>query len=130
MDIPPSKLEICLDVLQQISENPTVIKDHERLKGLIAKIYKQGKKAVRRTVRETHQAEDRWLRTTTQIVQQQFQHSLPDCKQLNQQSNQKSLNKPIYCYICKQQYTKLHFFYHSLCTNCAELTPFPLKNNQ
>jgi NAD(P)-dependent dehydrogenase (short-subunit alcohol dehydrogenase family) len=123
MEIPSSKLEICLEVLQQISENPSAIGDHKRLKSLITKIYKQGKKAVRREIREKQQIEDRWLRTTTQIVQQQLQNPVPTCNQLNQQNQQplqKTLNKSVYCYICKQQYTQLHFFYHSLCPKCAE----------
>ncbi|HBB33642.1 MAG TPA: short-chain dehydrogenase, partial [Cyanobacteria bacterium UBA9273] len=34
--------------------------------------------------------------------------------------NPQQLHKPILCYICKTPYTQLHFFYHSLCPECAE----------
>jgi hypothetical protein len=44
MNIPPDQLEICLNVLQQISEDPAVIGEHDRFKSLIAKIYKQDAK--------------------------------------------------------------------------------------
>lgn len=29
------------------------------------------------------------------------------------------LKTPIKCYICSRPYTKLHFFYHQLCPDCA-----------
>ncbi|WP_372364658.1 SDR family oxidoreductase [Candidatus Uabimicrobium sp. HlEnr_7] len=29
-------------------------------------------------------------------------------------------NGHLYCYICKKKYTQLHFFYRSLCSQCAE----------
>ena len=44
MDFPPEKMEAFLEVLQQISEDPSVINDHERIKGLIAKIHREGKR--------------------------------------------------------------------------------------
>jgi hypothetical protein len=50
MNIPPEELEICLNVLQKISENPAMIDHHERCKSLIAKIYKHGKKGARRKI--------------------------------------------------------------------------------
>ena len=53
MNIPPEKLEICLAVLQQISEDPTIIGEHDRLKSLIAKIYKEGRKIARSAEKKT-----------------------------------------------------------------------------
>ena len=32
-----------------------------------------------------------------------------------------TLHRPTRCYICKQPYTRLHFFYHLLCPDCAAL---------
>jgi hypothetical protein len=37
MDISPEQLEICLNVLQQISDDPSLIEQHDRLKNLIVK---------------------------------------------------------------------------------------------
>ena len=44
MDISAQELEICLDVLQRVADDPAVINDHARMKALIAKIHKTGKK--------------------------------------------------------------------------------------
>ncbi len=115
MNIPTDKLEICLDVLQQVSQDPNILEHSQRFKSLIAKIYKQGKKSKRRELRETQQTEDQNLKAMTVIVQQQKQsYALP-----NSTITQKTLNKPVNCYICKKQYTQIHFFYHSLCPQCA-----------
>lgn len=119
MNIPPEELEICLNVLQQISDNPAVISHHERFKSLIAKIHKEGKKSSRRTERQRQQAEDRNLKETTLMVLSQRQKQ-PSAAILDASVNgNQTLNKPIYCYICKEPYTQVHFFYHLLCPKCA-----------
>jgi NAD(P)-dependent dehydrogenase (short-subunit alcohol dehydrogenase family) len=115
MDIPPEQLEICLKVLQQISDNPSLIEQHDRLKNLIAKIYQKNRKISRKAKR----AEDRKLKETTVMIQTQRQQQSvtlsPDSGE-----NSKLLNQSIRCYICKRNYTQIHFFYHSLCPDCAE----------
>jgi len=45
MGISPQSREIAIEVLQQISDCPELIDDDERFKSLVAKIYKQGRKA-------------------------------------------------------------------------------------
>ena len=119
MNIPPNDLEICLNVLQQISENPAVINHHERFKSLIAKIYKEGKKSTRNKERQRQQTEDRSLQAMTEMVQNQ-RHKKPAVNLLEASVKlEKTLNKPIRCYICKEPYTGVHFFYHLLCPKCA-----------
>ena len=119
MNIPPKHLEICLNVLQQISENPAVINHHERFKSLIAKIYKEGKKSYRSQQRQNQQAEDRRVQAITEIVKKQ--HPKKSGIHLLETSvkRENTLNKPIRCYICKEHYTNVHFFYHLLCPKCA-----------
>ncbi len=124
MNFSPEELEICLNVLQQVSDNPSAI-DNVRFNTLVAKIHKQGRKKARRTIREIQQAEDNSLRASALIVKNQYQEVseklLPTCsKVVRQTPNKQELNKPINCYICKQEYTQVHFFYHSLCPQCAE----------
>src|SRR5690348_15608737 len=68
MEIPAEKLEVCLEVLQQVSEDPSVISSHERMKGLIAKIHREGKRIARNAERESDQAEARRLRARTAVV--------------------------------------------------------------
>ncbi|NEP59305.1 MAG: SDR family oxidoreductase [Symploca sp. SIO2G7] len=122
MAIPPEQWEICLKVLQQIADEPTIINQNDRIKSLIAKIYKQGRKELRQTQRQ-QQTEDRQLRALTTIVQHQQRASAPLPELASSPVNNyhpPQLNQPIPCYICKQPYTQLHFFYHSLCPSCAE----------
>lgn len=115
MDISPEQLEICLNVLQQISEDPRLIEQHDRLKNLIAKIYQKNRKISRRAKR----AEDRKLKETTVMLQtQRQQQSVTLSPDLGK--NSKYLNQSIRCYICKRNYTQIHFFYHLLCPDCAE----------
>lgn len=40
----------------------------------------------------------------------------------NEEANHpiQELNSPRNCYVCKDEYTKLHFFYDSMCPKCAE----------
>lgn len=120
MNISPEEVEICLKVLQQISEKPDLINNHDRFKSLITKIYKEGSKKSRRVAREIQKDRDRNLKAMTAIVQKQCQPkslaALPDSSAILQDE----LHKPISCYICKQPYTKIHFFYHLLCPKCAE----------
>ena len=71
MDIPPEQLEICLKVLQQISDEPRLIDQHDRLKNLIAKIYQKNRKISRRAKRK----EDRKLKETAVMIQNQFEQA-------------------------------------------------------
>jgi NAD(P)-dependent dehydrogenase (short-subunit alcohol dehydrogenase family) len=120
MNIPPEELEICLNVLQQISENPTLINDRDRFKSLIAKIYKEGRRNLRHARQQQRQAEDRELRFSTLMMQARDPEKPLDESSKSRKKTQ-CLHQSIPCYICKQPYTELHFFYHSLCPNCAKL---------
>ncbi|MEG4066316.1 SDR family NAD(P)-dependent oxidoreductase [Microcoleus sp. Pol11C2] len=119
MNIPPDQLEICLNVLQQISEDPAVIGEHDRFKSLIAKIYKKGRKGWRQTQQQQRRVEDRQLKASTVIVQHQHQQQ-PFAALPESTTRAQHLHKPIVCYICKTPYTQIHFFYHLLCPKCAQ----------
>jgi len=119
MNIPADQLEICLNVLQQISEAPDIISEHERFKSLIAKIYKEGRRSCRQTQQQQRRVEDKQLKASTVMVQyQQQQKSLAALPEST--TNLQKLHKPISCYICKTPYRQIHFFYHLLCPKCAE----------
>jgi NAD(P)-dependent dehydrogenase (short-subunit alcohol dehydrogenase family) len=146
MDIPSEQLEICLSVLQQISEDPTLIDRHDRFKSLIAKIYKQGRKHSRQIKQENPQTEEIQIQEEIGILKiqklrqlEQKNRHIEDLRlqeatvmvQIQQQKKSivasselvdklQHLRKPISCYICKQPYTQIHFFYHLLCPKCAE----------
>ena len=130
MTIPPQELEICLSVLQRVADDPAMINDHARMKALIAKIHKTGKKGERLAGRGTVREADRQARADTEIVRAQSGQSefrelpapssaaetaQPDATPPN------ALHKAARCYICKRMYARLHFFYHLLCPDCAAL---------
>jgi NAD(P)-dependent dehydrogenase (short-subunit alcohol dehydrogenase family) len=158
MAIPSDHWDICLTVLQKIADDPSLIDDHDRCKSLIAKIYRKGRKGLRRLGLKIRHAADQKLKSATAIVKHQKRHSLPrlmsddPAQALNLaairamtaddlayasssdpvRSNEASLppdlaqavahlHRPIPCYVCKQLFSRLHFFYHLLCPGCAEM---------
>lgn len=120
MNIPPEKLEICLEVLQQVSEDPAVMSAHDRFKGLIAKIHREGKKGERRLSQQRSQKEDRALRAKSVMVNVQ-KGGTSATGQEDVAETVGELTKPSPCYICKRLYSNIHFFYHLLCPTCAAL---------
>ena len=139
MDITPEQWEICLNALQQMADDPAAIAGHERVKALIAKIHREGKKGTRQTIRRQDRAEDRQRQAGAALVQAaSAQAPCPDAlaeraapcpdaiaeaaaprpDALAEAAPQR-LNRPIRCYICKTFFTELHWFYHLLCPTCA-----------
>ena len=113
-----------LEVLQQISEEPSLIDSHHRFKSLIAKIYKQSKKKKKQVQRQVKQQSDRDLQFQTTIVKSKSESSSSNpniaLSSVSEKAIIGNLNKSKYCYICKQAYTQVHFFYHLLCPSCAD----------
>ncbi len=118
MDISAEKLEICLEVLQQIADDPESIADCDRIKSLIAKIHKQGRKYARKHDRTERKIEDRQTRENTLLVRSQHPELNRDLLPTAQQSERSQ--QSISCYICKEGYREVHSFYHLLCPKCAE----------
>ena len=109
------QLETCIDVLQAISEDPAMVDQHDRFKGLVAKIHRQGKLAKKKAARSKVSAADRAAIEATEIVRQQ-NASPPRIGP--SQSNR--LQRSRRCYVCKDPYFELHHFYHQLCPLCAQ----------
>ena len=128
MEISPDELEACLTTLQKIATAPSAARRDDRFKGLISKIYKESKRDDQREDRWRKELEDRALRAATGMVQIQ-RDALPAAAiappapilEEAEAPPKRRLNKPDHCYICKADFTELHFFYHLLCPNCAEL---------
>lgn len=133
MAIPPDHWDTCLAVLQQIADDPALINDHDRCKSLIAKIYRHGRKGARKIPHQQRQDSDRALKNSTEMVRIQKRYSMPlagDITTLGQELNPSALpvelatptqlHRPVPCYICKQHFHSLHFFYHLLCPSCAK----------
>ena len=110
----PEQLATCIDVLQAISADPTMMDQHDRFKGLVAKIHRQGKLAKKKAARAKVVAADRAVIQDTEIIRQQTQSQA----RIGGSTNNK-LQRSKSCYVCKDPYFQLHHFYHQLCPKCA-----------
>jgi NAD(P)-dependent dehydrogenase (short-subunit alcohol dehydrogenase family) len=128
----PEERDACLNVLQKVAENPMLIANDDRFKGLVAKIYTKGKKESLQRLYATQMAEDRALVESTGMVQVQKgvaqAPALPSQSPVTVQTPSPSgeastptrkLNRPERCYVCKEEYVEMHAFYHCLCPACA-----------
>ena len=120
MEIPPEEMERCLQILQRIADTPGSVRRNDRFKGLISKIYKESKRDEQREERWRQRVEDRALQATTAMVQIQRDAVSANALPPPESEQTKTLNRPETCYICKADYTQVHFFYHLLCPACAE----------
>ncbi len=80
-------------------------------------------KAVRRSRRQAKQDHDRVLRATTEIRAARLQavFTAPAQKALPPPSRPvRELKNPRACYVCKKEFTQLHFFYDAMCTACGD----------
>ena len=83
-------------------------------------------KAFRRTQKKAATQADRDARGTTEIRAARRAEvyaaplELPPAHQPAAEAA-RELNTPRNCYVCKDEFTRLHFFYDSMCATCAEL---------
>ncbi|MEN7551538.1 SDR family NAD(P)-dependent oxidoreductase [Rapidithrix thailandica] len=121
----------CLNVLRHCLQQPEEIPDEQVFKGLVTKLYKDARK--RKRIAESHRqkAEDRKQQGNTILFQKNddFSESLSIKSLPEISAGFKPLNKPKRCYICKEAYQHLHFFYHLLCPKCAALN-FEKRNQR
>jgi NAD(P)-dependent dehydrogenase (short-subunit alcohol dehydrogenase family) len=122
MQIPPEQMEICLDVLQKIASSNGTIDRSQRFNSLISKVYREGKKYDEREKRTQQLAEDRETQASTGMVRIQRDAIAPAAALPAPEEEQpkRRLNVPEACYICKEPFVDLHFFYHLLCPKCAD----------
>lgn len=121
MEITPEELETCLRVLQHYADANGTLPRSIRFNSLLSKVYRQGKKFDLQAEKKRKETEDRDLRSATVMVQVQ-RDALPALAVPHPQTlgAVRLLNNPDSCYICKADFTEVHFFYHLLCPKCAE----------
>lgn len=107
--------ETCIKVLKNLSKNPNNAPDIDLFKGLVTKIHKKARKEIRQNNKDTLREEDKQIFSTTETVKN-FHQKIS----VNSTISTRKLNKTIPCYICKQHFDEVHFFYHKLCLNCAD----------
>src|SRR5207248_348714 len=92
-----------------------------RFNTLVSKVYREGKRHDLKTRLGRQRAEDRDLLATAAMVRIQ-RDALPTAAALSSApaTSTRRLNRPEACYVCKVEYTEVHFFYHFLCPKCAD----------
>ncbi len=82
-------------------------------------------KAIRKKHRQDIVVSERQARAQTGIRKARdaevFTAPLKISDGLDKPDKELVLHSPRNCYVCKAEYTKLHFFYDSMCPSCAEL---------
>ena len=121
MDVSPEEIQQCIEVLQQIADSHGTVRRTDRFNGLISKLYREGKRRDLREERQRHKVEDRASLATTAMVQLQRDALPPALLTVEPPPGfaSRTLNQPENCYVCKEGYTEVHFFYHLLCPKCA-----------
>jgi NAD(P)-dependent dehydrogenase (short-subunit alcohol dehydrogenase family) len=136
-DFSPEELARCIEILELLVEDRARIvsmPNEQRIALLMAagRLSRPTRhegirenKAFRRYSKHVARAEDRAARdeTAIRIARQAPVYEAPP--QLPGQqaatAQARELNNPRACYVCKAEYRRLHFFYDSMCTECAEL---------
>ena len=125
------------EVMQAVVEDRTLlmqISDEERRAFLIAagRVSRPTRlevvrlsKAHRREDRKASQQRDREVRNSVEIRAARRAEVFSAPAQLpadaTARHQTRELEKPRQCYVCKADFTRLHFFYDSICESCAEL---------
>jgi len=122
MEISPEEMQICLDVLQKIASSNGTIERSQRFNSLVSKVAREGRKYEEREKRQKHVEEDKLTMASTGMVRIQRDAIAPALALPAPEDEQPSrrLNIPEACYICKEPFVDLHFFYHLLCPKCAD----------
>ncbi|MGO8674071.1 MAG: SDR family NAD(P)-dependent oxidoreductase [Capsulimonadaceae bacterium] len=119
MDISPDDMEICLSVLQRIANSHGTIARPERLNSLVSKVYREGRRLDGTEERLRQIKQNRDIQAGTAMVR--IQRDAAPTAALPPPAGfvPERLSTPENCYVCKEQYTEVHFFYHLLCPRCA-----------
>lgn len=134
MKIDIDELKKCTEILEAIAENSlllTQLSSEERIRLLIAagRVVHPDRDQVRRRIKalrsfkkQEKEKKNRAIRATTAIrAARRDSVFVAPARELllEAQPIRKTLEKPRDCYICKKSYLEVHFFYDSMCPECA-----------
>ncbi len=131
------EIQRCTDLLKRLAEDPKLVTgiDYEKVLELTqaaGRFSRPHKDAIRvqhaafyAARRKSLQQADKRTRATTGIrearvspvFQAPAQVALPPSKETGPE---RVLSSPRNCYVCKAEFTKLHFFYDLMCAECAQ----------
>ncbi|MET3564571.1 NAD(P)-dependent dehydrogenase (short-subunit alcohol dehydrogenase family) [Leifsonia sp. 563] len=119
----PDELAVTLRVLGQLHELDQEHPDYVTVRRATAHMFKASKQARKRQLREQVQAADRAVIAATatgapdRIDDETRGRELTSGTTASHTAG--TLITPRACYICKQDYTQVDWFYHQLCPSCA-----------
>lgn len=136
-DIKPDQITDCIAILEKLvnnSEQLTTIPEVQRIElmkmaGLLSRPDREELKKRRKEKKQTERhkivTHERQARAITGIRSAREAAVFTAPKQITSGqgswlNNAPQLNSPRNCYICKKEYTHLHFFYDALCPECAD----------
>ena len=132
----PEQVSTAIETLERLLENAALIGDlseehRESLMAAAGRLSRPNRDEIRIRNREIKRArrkrivsEDRKARAKTGIREARLKTVFVAPTQIEgaaPEAPDRVLNSPRNCYVCKAEYTKLHFFYDSMCATCADL---------
>jgi NAD(P)-dependent dehydrogenase (short-subunit alcohol dehydrogenase family) len=133
MSISPDEIDRCAALLERLAQDPALAAsvDYEKLlvltraAGKFSRPHKDAilsrNKALHMARRKQRQSDDRGARAQTGIRAARtgiFQ--APAQIAAGDKGPEREMSTPRNCYVCKAEFTKLHFFYDLMCAGCAE----------
>lgn len=133
----PEQVKTCIELLDRIVKDRTLLgtipietrKNFLMSAGRFSRperleLQKMGKIYRKKKKRKENQ-EDRLANAKTIIREARlapvFVPPTPQLALEKEKTERPKLNKPRNCYVCKQEFATLHFFYDSMCTPCGDL---------
>ena len=131
----PEDMQTCLKVLQSLSEDPSYlarVSQEDRIilmktAGRLAHPTLDDQRKIARKARKLRRAarreKDRLARNSTGIreARQVPVFQAPAQKAFPLMEERPELTESRFCYVCKTPYTRVHFFYDSMCQACGDL---------
>lgn len=119
--------DTCLSVLQRVKQDVTIAHDLTTLQTELYQIHDQIRKKEKKRQKEAREKQDRELLESCLRAQIepmddldiQQKHPFPIPRVDFTKTEQRKLNRPVRCYVCKDFFHDVHFFYPRLCPLCA-----------
>ncbi|MFG3101073.1 SDR family NAD(P)-dependent oxidoreductase [Streptomyces sp. NPDC048182] len=121
--IDPERLALCLDVLAELDTLDVDHPDAIAVRRATSHIYRMVKQRRRQDRRAAKTAHDKAVTEATatgsaERVDDETEGILPSSR-TEAGTIAGVLRRPRSCYVCKQRYTEVDYFYHQLCQDCA-----------
>ncbi|GAA2771894.1 SDR family NAD(P)-dependent oxidoreductase [Streptomyces rameus] len=121
--IDPERLAVCLSVLEELDRIEVDHPDAITVRRATSAIYRTVKQRRRQERRAAKTAHDRTVTEATatgsaERIDDETEGILPSSK-VDEGRIAGILQRPRSCYVCKQRYVEVDYFYHQLCQRCA-----------